>query len=525
MRPPRVLTTLAAGLGLLLAALTAPPAHARADDSATPPQWRSYWVDAFNPGIYTPTQVTALVEDALDLNANVLIVQTARRYDCFCNNALYPRTDAAIAPAPYDPLAEVVRQGHAAGLQVHAWVNVNTMWNSSTPPRSPDHVFNQHGPNATGADRWLNKKANGQELVGANAYVDPGHPAAVDYIVRGVQSIVRNYDVDGVNLDYIRYPDGSSTTTHSDWGYNAVSVARFQQATGRTDVPLPSDAAWSDWRRGQVTQLVRRIYLGVWEVDPRARLSMDAITYGHGPQAVGGWQATRTYSEVLQDWAGWLDEGVMDTAVTMNYKRNWNPDQARMFSEWSEFLTDHQGERQAVNGPALYLNGVEDSLSQVKEALSPSAAGNTAAGWSGYSYATPSKDVAAGGLEAERAKLVQALTKGEDAPFGDEAAVPGMPWKTAPRDGHVTGRLQLHDGGPLDQVPVTLTPLIGPGPGPKVTRLSDGSGWFGFAHVEPGLYLLSLSLPEGVIGVPKTVVRVTKGSIATSTFPPFLAMP
>lgn len=136
MRLPRVLTTLAAGLGLLLGAITSPPAHARADDgAAAPAQWRSYWVDAFNPGIYTPAQVTALVEDALDVNANVLIVQTARRYDCFCNNALYPRTDAAIAPEPYDPLAEVVRQGHAAGLQVHAWVNVNTMWNSSTPPR------------------------------------------------------------------------------------------------------------------------------------------------------------------------------------------------------------------------------------------------------------------------------------------------------------------------------------------------------------------------------------------------------
>ncbi|MGW5640341.1 hypothetical protein [Streptomyces sp. NPDC003832] len=268
---------------------------------------------------------------------------------------------------------------------------------------------------------------------------------------------------------------------------------------------------------------MRRIYLGVWEVDPRARLSMDAITYGHGPQAVGGWRSTRTYAEVLQDWAGWLDEGIMDTAVTMNYKRNWNPDQALMFSEWSEFLADHQGERQAVNGPALYLNGVTDSLSQAKEALRPSAAGNTAAGWSGYSYATPSKDVAAGGLEAERAKLVQALTQGEDAPFGDEAAVPGMPWKTAPRDGHVTGRLQLRSGTPLDQVPVTLAPLTGGSR--RTTGLSDGSGWFGFTHVKPGLYLLTLSLPEGVTGAAKSVVRVKKGTITKSALPPFHAVP
>ncbi|MEV6108229.1 family 10 glycosylhydrolase [Streptomyces sp. NPDC051940] len=524
MRLPRIVTALAAGLGLLLGAITALPAQADGTDGgAAPAQWRSYWVDAFNPGIYTPAQVQNLVRDALDVNANALIVQTARRYDCFCNNALYPRTDAAIAALPYDPLADIVRQGHAAGLEVHAWVNVNTMWNSATAPRSPDHVFNQHGPGATGAERWLNKKANGQELVGANAYVDPGVPAAVDYIVRGIQSIVRNYDVDGINLDYVRYPDGSSTTTHSDWGYNDVSVARFQHATGRTDVPAPSDPAWGDWRRDQVTNLVRKIYLGIWEVDPQARLSMDAITYGHGPSAVGGWEKTRTYAEVLQDWAGWLDEGIMDTAVTMNYKRNWNPDQALMFSEWSEFMADHQGGRQAVNGPALYLNSVEDSLAQVREILRPTAAGNKAAGWSGYSYANPSMNVAANGLAAERAKLVAALTQGEDAPFKDDASVPGMPWKQAPADGHVTGVLTLRGGAALDQLPVTLRSLTTGAS--ETTRLSDGSGWFGFAHVDPGVYLVSVDLPDGVVGSPATVVTVTEGGIAKAEFPLFLSVP
>ena len=197
----RFLPTLLACLALLCGTAAAAPAHAhsRAEDrvevraQAQPPeQWRSYWVDAFNAGVYSPAQVSELIDDALAINANTLIVQTARRYDCFCNRALYPRTDAAIDPAPYDPLDEVIAQAHAAGLQVHAWVNVNTMWNSTTPPTSPDHVFNQHGPTAQGAERWLNRKADGTELVGANAYIDPGHPAAVDYVVSAIRSIVRS---------------------------------------------------------------------------------------------------------------------------------------------------------------------------------------------------------------------------------------------------------------------------------------------------------------------------------------------
>jgi uncharacterized lipoprotein YddW (UPF0748 family) len=516
----RIPLALAAIVVLLASMITGAPS-ARADDP--PEQWRSYWADGFNEGIYNPAQVDELVSSALAVNANALIVQTARRYDCFCNRAIYPRTDAAIDPAPYDPLDAIIEKAHAAGLEVHAWVNVNTMWNSATAPKSADHVFNNHGPSADGRDRWLNKKYDGTEKVGNNSYVDPGHPDAVNYIVGAIQSIVSEYDVDGINLDYIRYPDGSSTTTHSDWGYNETSVARFLAATGRTEVPQPSDAEWSDWRRAQVTNLVRKIYLGIAEVDPQARLSMDAITYGYGPQAVGGWEQTRTYAEVLQDWKGWLDEGIMDTAVTMNYKRDWDPAQEVMFDQWSDFLADNQGERQAVNGPALYLNSIEHSVAQAEQAVAPTAAGNVAAGWSGYSFANVSLEATASTdpafKDAERAALAAALT-GPGGPFEQPASVPDMPWKSHPTDGHLTGTVTAADGSPLDQVSVELKPIgndNAKGKGTSIVGRTDGSGWFGFAHVRPGRYLVKLALPEGDGKITKKV-RVGTGTITEVSF-------
>ncbi|GAA4897851.1 uncharacterized lipoprotein YddW (UPF0748 family) [Stackebrandtia albiflava] len=508
--------------GLLATLLTATPAAA---EDAPAEHWRSMWVDGFNEGIYTPAQVTELVADATALNANALIVQVARRYDCFCNRALYPRTDAAIDPAPYDPLDEVIAQAHAAGIEVHAWVNVNTLWNSATPPRSPDHVYNQHGPGATGADRWLNKKTDGTEKVGNNTYIDPGHPAAVEYIVAGIRSIVTEYDVDGINLDYIRYPDGSSTFTHSDWGYNDVAVARYQALTGTSEVPAADDPAWNDWRRDQITNLVRKIYLTMYDVDPLLRLSHDAITYGFGPQTVGGWENTRTYAEVLQDWKGWLDEGIMDTVVAMNYKREWNPDQARMFDEWNEVLADWQGDRHTVNGPALYLNGIPDSVAQVHDTLTPSAAGNTMAGWSGYSYANASMTAVSDPAtkDSERAALIAALTEGPDAPFAQDVAVPEMTWKTAPTTGHVTGTVALRDGTALDQVTMTLDPILGHGDDRRQT--ADGAGWFGFANVTPGVYFVRIDLPDGVVGKPLAVVTVRPGDIATADFTRLVPLP
>src|SRR5690606_6471508 len=173
-------TAVAAALAATLSGAIPATAEPTTADAGPVEQWRSYWVDAFNPGIYTKEQVTKLIADAKKINANALIVQTARRYDCFCNRALYPRTDAAIAPAPYDPLDEVIRQAHAAGLEDHAWVNVSTLWNSATPPSSPDHVYNTHGFTAEGADRWLNKRVDGAEMVGNNTFIDPANPAAVN---------------------------------------------------------------------------------------------------------------------------------------------------------------------------------------------------------------------------------------------------------------------------------------------------------------------------------------------------------
>ncbi len=505
----------AALIGLVSAAVTAAPSAATDPSAAEPDtaneQWRSYWVDAFNEGIYTPEEVDKLVEDAQAANANALIVQTSRRYDCFCNRALYPRTDADVDALPYDPLDEIIEDAHAAGLEVHAWVNVSTMWNSATPPSSPDHVFNTHGPEAAGSDRWLNKRHDGAELVGDDAFIDPANPAAVEYIVDGIKSIVAEYDVDGINLDYIRYPDHSSTTTHSDWGYSDTSIARFQAATDRSDVPEPSDEEFSDFRREQITNLVRKIYLGMFEVDPTARLSNDAITYGFGPQSVGGWENTRTYAEVLQDWKGWLDEGILDTAVAMNYKREWEPDQAQMYDEWNEVLADWQGDRQAVSGPALYLNEIDDSVQQAQDLLEPTEAGNTVAGWSGYAYASPSLAAAEGDADAERDALAEALTTGDDAPFAEEAAVPSMPWKENPTTGNVAGSLTLRDDTALTDVDVTLRPVAHDGD--EMTRTTDGSGWFGFVDVEPGVYLVEVELPDGVVGQPVSAVRVRAGDL------------
>ena len=84
-------------------------------------EFRALWVDAFGEGIFNDAEVTKLVNAAKAANINALVVQVGRRGDCFCNRASMPRTQANIAPRPYDPLDAIIGKAHEAGIQARIW--------------------------------------------------------------------------------------------------------------------------------------------------------------------------------------------------------------------------------------------------------------------------------------------------------------------------------------------------------------------------------------------------------------------
>ncbi len=523
-------------MALLTLALVAVAMPAAAAAEAPREEFRAYWVDAFNEGLYNEAEIDELVAATKAANMNAIVAQVGRRGDCFCNRAMMPRTQAAIAPLPFDPLQSLIDKAHAEGIEVHAWIIATAIWQGSTPPRDPAHVYNTHGPSKSGYDNWVMTRYDGSRP--GDTYLDPGHPAAAEYIVRMYTSIVENYDVDGINFDRIRYPDGQLATWPKDnsWGYNPVALARFHAATGRSDRPLPNDAQWSQWRRDQITNIVRKVYLQSYAIDPDVRISADTITYGDGPDQLGGWEASRPYRETLQDWRAWMEEGILDLNIPMNYKRefcvvgNEAPGcfgfpQRAWYEHWNEYIKDHQYERQAAIGSALYLNSISDSVIQIRKALAPSAAGNRSYGWAGYSYANPDSLATTNQRprDTSRAELTRALTQPSEYDpitppvFADDAVVPEMTWKTQPTEGHVMGTVTTAAGVPFDQVWLELRDaetdeLI-------ARRLTDGSGWFGFVGLAPGRYKL-LVVNDRVDGRRGAVVTVTAGEVTTVQIQP-----
>lgn len=339
----------------LAAALDARYEEARAGGPGA--EVRAMWVHLFDPVLKTRRGIHRMLDAAASANLNSVVVQVARRQDAYYRSSVLPRTVDPEMARDLDLLAELVPAARARGLAVHAWVSVLPAYHDEYEglDLGPDHVWTRHGPGS--ADPWVTKHYDGR----SGRYLDPGVPAVQDHVA-AVAAELAGRGVDAVHVDYLRYESGA-------WGYHAQSLARFRAQTGATGVPEPHRGAWHDWRRRQTADLARRVFLEVAGVDPRVAVTIAASTMGAGPSSSGGYEQTRTYRDVFQDWPAWLADGRIDAAFPMNYFREGDARQRAWFDDWVRFEAALPRDRRLVAvGTAAYLNELEGSLAQVGRA-------------------------------------------------------------------------------------------------------------------------------------------------------------
>jgi hypothetical protein len=248
------------------------------------------------------------------------------------------------------------------------------------------------------------------------------------------------------------------------------------------------------------------------------RISAALSAAGDAPSDAFPWESTAPYTHHLQDWPAWLEEGVVDLGLPMNY-RDEDID-AMDFDRWIAWEKDHQYNRRVIVGTGLYKNAVEDSMAQWHRVRQPSfgltglsqAPANRALGICGYSYATPSDN------GTSRRAFVNAVVT---QVFTQSASSPALPWKDAPLAGHLMGTLTRSAPhlnvatasvaptglcASLDGHPLTLT-------GPETRVLTtDGGGWFGATDLPAGEYLLSVDLVDAGVTISQSA-RVVPGLV------------
>ncbi|MGH7764563.1 MAG: glycoside hydrolase family 10 protein [Candidatus Dormibacteraceae bacterium] len=333
-----------------------------------PPQYRAIWVDAFHDGIKSPAQVEKLVADAHRANLNALFVQVRKAGDAYFNRSDEPRAKDITGPASFDPLGYVIRLAHASvpRIEVHAWVNTFFVG-------QPSRVYLQQG------DPWGNRTADGT----TGGFLDPGVPEVQIYTHQVLMDLARNYDIDGIHLDFVRYPDAT-------WGYSPLSISLYMLQNGLSAPPSPSDPQWQDWRRARVTAFVRDLHDDLQIEKPSVKLSGALICYGGAPLSAAGWTNTSAYTSVFQDWRTWLVKGYLDFGVPMNYDSDWSGQEKAWFDQWLTFEKDSGFANRLITGVGAFLNYPEDTMNQIRRALSPSAAGNQVLGVAIYAYASTS---------------------------------------------------------------------------------------------------------------------------------------
>lgn len=383
--------------------------------------FRAFWADAFSVGFKNNSQVTDLVNRAVAGRYNALVVEVLAFHDnvggghgAYWNSAIVPKA-ADISPPSFDPLAALLSQAHAAGLEVHAWVVPYRI--CSTWPPSGNALLAAH-------PEWLMVPqadlGGGPAKVGGYYTFDPGSPEAQEYLTSIVRELVTNYPIDGINLDYIRYVQTDAGYPAVD-GYEGSSLERFQRRTGFPGVPAPTgNAQWNDFRRRTIDEYVRRLRAEIPSI-PNARqplrLSADLICFGNAP-------ANFTTSDAYllhQNWQMWMQRGYLDLGIPMNYKREHVANEAAWYRNWVDASINWRYSRHMASGQATYLNRKVNSIAQMSYALAHGANGTC-----NFSYDATADENTDGTPEADwtwypylAANLFTATTP-----------TPAMPWRS-----------------------------------------------------------------------------------------------
>lgn len=276
-------------------------------------EMRGVWV--VRTALATPETADAAVDDAARAGLNALFVQVRGRGDALYASRIVPRSEVLRGQPPeFDPLARVLARAHARGLQVHAWINVLLAGGFGVPfpaghvvVTHPDWLMVPRAAAARALDTrgrslaFLIEARHGPDAEGF--YLSPSAPEAVAHLDAVVRELVSAYAVDGLHLDFIRYPA-------ADYDHSRAALTAFRARRGHgwlLDGPEADPAGWAGQRSAAVEALVARLARTARATRPSIVVSAAVV-----PEAT----AMRDKGQM---WPAWVGRGLIDAACVMAY--------------------------------------------------------------------------------------------------------------------------------------------------------------------------------------------------------------
>ncbi|MBW4684385.1 MAG: family 10 glycosylhydrolase [Komarekiella atlantica HA4396-MV6] len=235
-------------------------------------------------------------------------------------NASYTIYPSKVAPQQnplirgWDPLAAAVKLAHKREMELHAWV-----WTFAAGNQRHNEIINLNpnypGPVLAAHPDWANYDNLGN-MIPVNQtkpFFDPANPELRQYLLKLYEEIVTRYDVDGLQLDYIRYPFQDPFAGRY-YGYGKAARAQFQQLTGVDPLSIsPSQPdlwqKWTTFRTQQVDSFVAQASQQLRQ--KRADLILSV--------AVFPLPELERIQKIQQHWELWARQGDIDLIVPMTY--------------------------------------------------------------------------------------------------------------------------------------------------------------------------------------------------------------
>ena len=280
---------------------------------------RAVWVTRWD--YRTAEDVREIVRTCDEAGFDTLLFQVRGNATVFYRSSLEPWAEQLGWRDPgFDPLALAVELAHERGMDLHAWVNVVPAWWGPSPPDDPRHLYHTH-PEWF----WYDQHGERQALCdGFYVSLNPCLPEVRAYLVEVMEELVTSYELDGLHLDYIRFPNEHPAVPRGsglDYPRDARTLALYRAETGRA--PDDDAAAWNRWRAEQVTRLLREIRVALDRAAPDVVLG-----------AAVGPEPERALDH-FQDVETWLREGLVDLVFPMNYTAD--PDLfAQRLAAWAD---------------------------------------------------------------------------------------------------------------------------------------------------------------------------------------------
>ena len=259
----------------------------------------------------SPEELAELFDRMAQAGINTVFFETVNSGYTIYPSKIAPQQNPLIRG--WDPLEAAIELAHERDMELHAWV-----WTFAAVNQRHNTILNlpqdDLGPILSRYPDWAitDKKGDRFHYSSGKAFLDPANPGVRRYLTLLLEEIATEYDVDGIHLDYIRYPFQSPTAEHT-YGYGLSSRRQFQALTGVDPIELDvGDSLWNQWtefRIQQIDSFVESVSRRLNQQRPDLILST----------AVFPMPRQERINKIQQHWEEWVREEWIDLLVPMTY--------------------------------------------------------------------------------------------------------------------------------------------------------------------------------------------------------------